>query len=384
MVSSPLQQIPSTAVDAAGLSISTSIRSATDPRPGAVYEPVNLAAAVPIYFHPTTNPSMGGANFLMLNNRRWTAATAATTNPGAYTAYTIDNNPSWVQIDAVNGTRTVMASSYEIPMNTVNDSHTLTAALSRGNTILWTLNSVTRGAVTSAVVQYWQYNTAINTLHLLTEETIPVGTNGVDSIVFDDGLRGSVTIDPYIYVYGLGSSTNQVYMARKSWARVGFVGTATAPLDYDWEVYTGTGWAADFTTAGPVVTATGPMTSVAPLSFAYYVMQRAQRGRKQGTTGYDFLSTVVANSSARSAQIFSSLGGRVWQSVGSSIALGALGSTYTGANIQFQGQVGPNPTMVDPTNSATAIPYCYTLKASGSGADSLVVNWSLMQVPRLS
>lgn len=384
MASSPLQQILSTAIDADGVSVVTTPRSPTDPRPGNVYDLVNLAAAVPVYFFPTTSPSLGGTNYLMLNSQRWTAATSTTSDPGAYTAYTSTSVPSWVLVNAATGHTTVINSGYEIPMNTANDSRTLTAATSRGNDFLWPLYSVAQGDDTVAVVQHWHNNTAINTINLRGEETIPRGTNGADTVVFSAGLHWSASTTPYMHFYGLGSSTNHVYMARKTWARVGYVGTPTSPLDTQWEYFTGTGWVHDPTQVQPINTALGPMVSVGPLSFAHYFMTRTAPGMSRGNTGHTFVATVQASGSARSAQVHSSLGGRPWQPVGSPIALGASGSTYLGGNIQFQSAVGANPALIDATTSASAVPYCYSVKVSSGGADSIDVNWALLQIPRLS
>lgn len=381
MASSPTAQVPDTAVDAAGLSVSTATRSASDPRPGQAWSPVSLAAAVPVHFHPTTAPGMGGASFLMLSSLRWTSATPSATDPGAYSAHTLDANPSWALINGATGQMSAVNSGFEIPMRTPNAGRTLTSAASRGNDNLWTLTDAVQGSNHVAVVQHWNYNTAINTLNLISEEVIPAGTNGSDVVVFSAGLQWSATTAPYMYAYGLGATTGHVYVARKAWARVGHVGTAAAPIDSQWEFGTSNGWSTVATDCKPVQTASGPLASSGPLSFAHYGMRRAQSGMSKGTSGYSFLATVAASGSARLAQVYESLGGRPWKSVGSPIALGTAGSTYLGGTLQFQGSVGPNPTMVDPANSATAIPYVYSTLPS---AGKILQNWALLQVPRLS
>jgi len=373
-------------VDASGLSITTADKSPTDPRPGAVYDALNLAAAVPVYFLPTTSPSLGGTNFLMLNSLRWTAGTVSTTHPGSYSAFTANTNPNWVLVNGATGQRTTINSGFDIPMNTANDARTLTSAASRGNDMFWALNSVTQGDNTVAVVQHWHNNTAINTVNLRGEETIPAATNAdeTDPIIFSSGLQWSSTTTPYMYFYGAGGTTHNVYMARKKWARVGYVGTSTNPLDTQWEFYTGTGWGTDSTAAGAVMTTSGPLTSLGPLSFAHYGMQRTQRGMTSGLTGYNFVSVVKGSGSARSGQVYSSLAGRPWQPVGSPVSLGTAGSTYMGGTIQFQSQVGPNPTMIDAANSASAVPFVTSVLTT-SGGDSAISNvWNLLQVPRLS
>ena len=85
MSTGPLQQVPSTAIDADGLSITTSIKSSLDPRPGHAYNPDSLAAAAIVHLHPYTSPSLGGTNYLMMMSQRWTTATPDAANPGAYT-----------------------------------------------------------------------------------------------------------------------------------------------------------------------------------------------------------------------------------------------------------------------------------------------------------
>lgn len=381
MASGPLQQIPSTAVDAAGLSVSTSLKSATDSRPGHVWNPLNFAAAVPVYFQPTTNTSLGGQDFLMLSSQRWTAATVAADNPGAYTAYTADTTPNWVLVNAASGLVTAINSGLDIPMKTTNDARTLTGAASRGVDMLWTLNSVTQGSDTVAVVQHFNINMVINTVILRGEETIPVGTHDSDTIVFCAGIQLNSTTTPYLYVYGTDSS-HQVYAARKAWARVGYVGTSTSPLDSQWEFGNGTGWTTDSTALQPIQTVSGPLTSLGPLSFANYTMHRAQRGMRNAPTGYSFVSAVAGSGSARSAQIYSSLGGRPWQPSGAPIALGTSGTTYLGGTLQLQGHVGPNPAMINASTSATAIPYVSSVLSTSGGDSSIVQNWGLLQVPR--
>ena len=383
MATSPLIQIPTSAIDAVGLSITTAIKSATDPRPGHIYESTNLAAAVPVHFHPTVSPAMGGTSFLMLNSQRWTAATLSASHPGAYTAFTPTSVPNWVQINAATGIKTTINGAFDIPMKTPGTA-ALTAAVSRGVDMFWTLNEVTNGDITSAVVQHWHNNTAINTINLKSEETIPQGTNGDDAVLFTAGLQWSSTTTPYMYAYGTGSSTNHVYAARKAWARVGYVTTSSQTLDTQWEYFNGTGWGYDPTDIAPVQTASGPLISTGPLSFGHHALQRGSAGMSKGLTGYNFVSTVQSDGSARSAQIYSSLGGRPWTPIGDPITLGTFGSTYLGATLQFQQQVGPNPTMIDSANSAAAIPYVSSILSVVSGASSIVNNWGLLQVPRLS
>lgn len=374
MASSPVTQISESAVDASGLSVSTATPSATDGRLGTIYDPTVMAAAVPIYFHPFTNTSLGGQDFIMLANQIWTGADIGA--HGSYSTFTPVTTPSWVLVNAANGTKSLINGSIAIPMKTPVTSSTLTAATSRGNDLLWVLNSTDVGAV----VQHWHVNTAINTVNILAEEIIPTGSHGGETIVFDSGLHYSQTTTPYMHAYGTGSTTHSVYQARKAWSQVGHSGTAINPLTSQWEVWTGTGWDPDLTTAQPLTSFGVPLTSVAPLSFAHYghTGVSAQMSRKY--TGYTLMSVVTKTGSSYAAQVYSSLGGRDWTPYLPPIALGVSGSTYTGANIQLQPQIGPNPSLI---TGASAAPYVYTTKNTSGGNSSLTNVWSLMQIPAL-
>jgi hypothetical protein len=377
MASSPLLQVPDTAVDLPGLSISTAVRSPTDPRDGAIYDNLNLAAAAPVHFHPMAAPAMGGGTFMMLNARRWTAATSSATDPGYASAFTEDLAPSWALVNAATGGAVAMNSGYSMPIKTAGvTSPVLTAALSRGTPMLYTLLSTNLGAV----VQHWNNNTAINTLNPVNEEIIPTGSCGSDTVVsFSAGMDYSSSTDPYMVFYGVGGVTSHVYMARKRWSRVGDVGISTRAHDGQWEFYDGQGWGLDPTALAPVQTATGPMTSAGPMSFAHYGTNRAIPGK---ITGYTLASVVVASGSTRTAQIYESLGGRPWLPLGDPIALGVVGSTYVGGTAQLQGQLGANPAMVDTAASASAVPYLVTTKLTSGSTHQLHVEWGLIQVAR--
>jgi hypothetical protein len=363
--------------------VSTATPSATSGRLGTVYDPTTLAAAVPIHYHPYTNTSLGGQDFLMLANQIWSPATVSSGHPGQYSAFTPVNTPSWVMVNAASGTKSLINGSVGIPMKTPVSSATLTAAVSRGNDQLWTLNSTSAGAV----VQHWHVNTAVNTVTPLAEETIPTGSHGGESVLFDDGLHWSASTAPYTHAYGTGSSTGAIYSARKAWSQVGHVAlpaTVARPQTTQWEVWTGSGWDPDFTKASPLTSQGVPITSAAPLSFGHYGNTGiGGASLRPKTTGYTFMSTVTKTGSSYAAQLYSSLGGRDWAPYLAPIALGASGSTYTGANIQLQPQIGPNASLISST-SATAIPYVYTTKTTTGGNSSLNNIWGLIQVPALS
>jgi len=377
MSSSPLLQVPSTSVDLAGMSISTAVRSPTDPRPGHVYDNTNLAAAAPVHFHPMTSPSLGGDQFMMLNARRWTAATPSATDPGYIGAHTEDLSPSWALVNGSSGGAIAMNAGYSIPIKTPIASATLVGAVSRGQAMLYTLLNTDVGAI----VQHWNNNTAINTLNLVNEEVIPTATCGSDDVIFGAGVDYSQSTDPYMVFYGVGGVTGHVYMARKRWSRVGDVGIGTREHDGAWEFFDGTGWVLGSTAVQPVQTTTGPMTTAGPMSFAHYGIIRAQPGK---ITGYSLAAAVMASGSVRTAQVYESLGGRPWMPLGAPIALGTVGSTYLGGTLQFQGQLGANPAMVDATVDASAVPYLISTKLTSGSTHQIHVGWGLIPLVRQS
>jgi hypothetical protein len=335
-----------------------------------------MAAAVPIHFHPYTNTSLGGQDFLMLATQIWSPATVA--SAGQYSAFTSVTTPSWVMVNAANGTKSLINGSISIPMKTPATSPMLTAAISRGNDQLWTLNSTSVGAV----IQHWHINTALNTVNPLSEEVIPTASHSADTIVFDSGLHWSVSTAPYMYVYGTGSSTNNVYQARKNWSQVGHAGTATNPLTSQWEVWTGSGWDPDLTQARPLTSQGVALTSQAPLSIAHYGNRGFSPQMSQKQTGHAFMSVVTKIGSAYTANVYASVGGRDWKPTGMTVALGSSGTTYTGANIQLQPQIGPNASLIT-SGSAGAIPYVFTTKTTSGGNSTLNNIWGLMQIPAL-
>lgn len=377
MASSPVQQVAESAVDASGLSISTATPLGSNGRLGTVYDPTVMAAAIPVHFHPYTNTSLGGQDFLMLASTIWTAATVA--SAGSYSASTPVTTPSWVMVNAANGHKSLINGSIAIPMKTPVGSSTLTAAVSRGNDLLWTLNDTDAGAV----AQHWHVNTALNTVTPLSEEVLPTATNGSDTVTFSSGLHYSQTTEPYIHAYGTGSSTNGIYAARKQWAQVGHVAVPThianAPTsNTNWEVWTGTGWDPDLTNASPLTSQGVPLTSMGPLSFGHYSLTGVSASIRNKRTGWTVMSVVNKVSSSYFAQLYSSLGGRDWTPYLAPIALGASGSTYVGGNIQLQPQIGPNPSLI---TGSSAIPYVVTTKTTSGGNSTLNNVWSLIQVP---
>lgn len=373
MATSPLQQIASAAVDAAGLSISTATPSSSNAQLGTAYDLATMAAAAPIHFHPLSSQSLGGNSYLMINGVSWSAATASSTVTGAYTAFTANTTPTWVTVNAATGATSAVNGSTVIP---APDGATLTAAASRGSENLWLLHST---GDPTATLQRWFNNQQVGNIQQVDQETLPIATNGDDTIAFTAGVHHSATTTPYLYVYGAGSTSNNLYQARKAWATSGLSSTSGT----GWEVYTGTGWSADMSTAGPISGTAGPLTSTGPVSLGHQSINRVAKAMTAGQSGVTYLATTQGTTTMTS-QIYSSLAGRAWKPVGSPVSLGTAGSTYTGGTVQFQSHIGPNASMVDSTTSSSAIPYVVTTKASTGGHSTLNTNWSLLQVPRIS
>lgn len=378
MATSTQAQVPSTAVDSEGLSNATTVRSLTDHTHGTLYDNTVMAAAAPIHFHAVHSPSLGGDIFLMLNSQRWSAATPSSTDPGFYSAYTADTTPSWFRVVA-SGSKTAINGDPSIPMRTPNTARTLIGAVSRA-TFLWTLLAVTNGSVHSAVIQHWHYNDAIGTVNIIDEETLPTATNGADTVLFNVGVEYSMSTDPYIQVYGAGSSTHQVYRARKRWSRVGNVGVPNAPVDAQWEFFTGSGWSYDPTAARPLTGTLGPLTTYGPMSFAHYA--RVGSTSRQ-FSGHHYLVTTNNASGVMTAQVWDSVGGRPLAPVGAPVALGTVGSTYAGGTMQLQTQLGINQSQVLSGN-VSAIPYLISTLVTSGGNSQISVVWNCLQVPRLS
>ena len=411
MATSPLQQVPSSSIDLAGLSVTTANPSATDPRPGAIYNPLDLAGVVPVGFAP-----VDGSNYLMLGSQRWTAATAAPGVPGWWSAWTVDTTPSWFVVDGTAGTRTTLRTGPSIPMATASTSRTLRAVETRSPHFVYTLNDVVNSGVHRAVVQIWYVNTTVGTITALGEETIPSGTNmsvsdgtdkeagtdnldGTDVSAFTDNLDGTAGTDTvlfnaglyltgnYVYVFGIGSSTGRVYTARKLWGKLGTT-TNTSPVidapDPYWEYDQGSGvWGTDPTLCAPVQTTTGPMVTAGPISVAQYVMASPARPSPGSTKStYRVISTVAASGTTRTAQMYASLNGRTWVPSAVTVPLGASGSTYLGGTLQFQQLLGGNSSLVVEPANAAVVPYVVAQKATSGGNSQISLTWGVWQIPR--
>jgi hypothetical protein len=371
---SPVVQIPTTSLDANGVSIVAGPKSLLTQQAGQIFNPTTFAAGVPVYFHP-----LGGQRFVGLYSQRWYGATSIATDPNYYSAYSVDSNPNWIGFDGTMGSTFQVSgqAGFNPPTNTPG-TLTLTAGASRSNTYIYTLNTVVNGSNTTALVQNFHVAN-VGSVRLIAEETIPNATVGGSTVLFNQGLEFST---PYLYYAGTNSS-NQVFLARKNWGAVGQSGPpptrltapkGTSPPGSSWTYQTSTGWSGDNTQAMPLKTVGGIMTSVGPISFGSY------RDRT-------FISTVHVSGSTVTGQVYVSRGlYDTWQPVGSPIALGTIGTTYLGGGVQLQPALQASPTNVIVTSAAnvTAIPYVTAVKATVSGNSSIVVTWGLLPVARIA
>lgn len=324
-------QVSADAIDTTGLSVVTSPRRIGDQRYGVAYNNDQLAAAVPVHFHP-----LDANRYLMLFNRRWSQATSSPQTPGAYSSYTEDTTPGWAQIAVPSGNLSPVgtAGDYTIPIQHDYDELTLVDAVSRTTEYLYMLFSgstklaytaPTTGAsgasgasgeegatgatgtpaatgpvtVTTGVIAHWWNNPTTKAFTALAQEPVPSGAacpenftalawNALSveermsqglTVVFDKGLQFQ---SPHIVVYGT-DSLNRLYAARKPWARIGnniaakpyssstFGALGATAEDPRWTYFTGTGWSLDYTELKPMTDHRNePITSAGPVSVATY------------------------------------------------------------------------------------------------------------------
>lgn len=357
MATSPAAVVPVNAIDVAGLSIATVIPSITDPRAGAIYNPTQLAAAQPIWFHP-----LHDGTHLMLSARSWSGATPVGGNPGLFSAFTESTAPSWAVINGATGARgAVPGQGPTVPTNTAATSVVLRAAASRAPDFLFLLHAVSIGGNQSALLQHFRVNLT-GALTLSAEELLPTPTVTAGTVVFATGLQYDT---PWLGLYGV-DSTGQVYRMRKLWARVGTNTPSTNPQNHagvtggapGWEFFTGTGYSSDPSSLAPLQSG---LVSAGPMSFA----------KVRNTT---VASTVQKSGSTYTGHLWTSSSGRPFINTGAPIALGNT-STYLGGGIQLQPQVAG----ID-AGAGTAIPYVSSQKVISGANASLVNAWGVLTV----
>ena len=352
----PVSQVASTSIDTAGISVATAPPSADNPRAGTIYDPAILAAAVPIWFHPTRK-----GHYLMLAAKRWYDATPDGGTPGGYTAYTEDTAPSWLLIDGPTATRFPIP-GYPVhpPIRTSVTSATLVGAVSRPPLYLYMLHKVVIAGSDQAVLQY-VYASATDSVEVCAEEVLPTVEVDGDIIVFNQGIEYAT---PYLHLYGT-DSTGRLYRIRKSWGEVGVnkpnpnrhIGP-NAPRG--WEYYAGWGYSYDSAELAPLV---GP-TSDGPVSFALY---------RNAT----LMSTVRKDGDDYTGRLWVSKAGRPWVDQKASIVLGT-GDAYVGAGLRLMPLLGADSTSVG--SAAAGVPYLVTTYSEESGVSRLLNTWDVWKM----
>lgn len=342
MATSPSHVLES--VDYSGISVVTASKDASVPRQGMIYDPLNLAAATPIYFH-----DLGENNYLAIFSQRWVNAVQSLSVPGHYTSYTANTTPSWAIVHSVNGTKEPVGGSFVIPMVTKNDSRVVTAACSRMINLLCLLNTVTYAGVNYAVVQTF-HCTNNGVVNRISEETIPNLVADGQTVIFDRCIYLS---DPFLIAVGSGKDDHSLYLARKRYATVG---SASSP----WEYQTARGWTTNSDEIQKLMSTDGEvMTTHGPCSAASY----------RGTI---CMSTVQADGSARSARLYIS-NGLQW-SPGTSFPLGDAGSSYLGG-LYLQPLLGAAG-----QTSAAGYPFVTSQLVGSGGEHSILTAWDSSRI----
>ncbi len=371
------QEFPNS-IDQAGLSVVTASRS-DEVRTGTIYNPANLAAIALTYVHNLTDKKK-----LLLFSRRWHTATPTVDESGFFSAYTEDTSPGWVIANMPQGSKTLVNEQYGIPPSTYFGTPRLIGGASRATEYLYVLNSYTKSGVTQGVITHWWYNTTTSALVPLAEEAVPSITPDYDGqlVTFD---RGIWLNDKYITVWGTSVDTNELYMVRKHWGRIGrnqpfgkkeaIAGNQFFAASPVWTYWTGSGWSPNPLEAQPVTSVySQPLTSYGPVSVANFRDQ-------------SFMSTVAVDGTDREAVIYHQRGGSSWKEV-SRVDLGsalAAGEYINDTGLMFQPQVTPAVDSTEMTSAANiaAIPYVINQRVL-SGSDSQLQNvWGLWSVPRV-
>lgn len=388
MATSSPQPVADTALDSVGLSVTVAHRRANDSRYGTLYDTATLAAALPVYFHP-----LKSGEYMVLFSRRWHSATVSASNPSSYTSYTEDTSPGWVKVAVPSGHRTQVGDGFGIPLSLPHDSATLIDAASTGAVTLFLLFATTTGSQTTGAVASWHYNTTTGSFTPVAEEgianvaTMPPTTTDRAWVAMtaDDRLASGIPVsftgglqllNQHMLVIGTDPDNN-LYLARKPWARIG-VNNISQPVsaygitqgtaeDPRWVYWTGTGWSPDWYQIAPLRSDTGEViTSLAPVSLTSY------RNRT-------WMATVQAEGTQRSARVYSQRGSRAW-SIEGTLPLGEDTGFLDG--VRFQPQVAPSTLsteMAGQTNES-ALVYLYSTFSSMDGVATLNNTWGLWPV----
>lgn len=327
MATEAAPQILSTTVDRQGLSVVTSTKTADHPRLGSIYNPVTLAAATPVWFHPLQT-----GRHLALLRERWTGGTIGTGGPQSYSAHTAILLPSWATVDPVTGSVEAIG---EIPSR-LSGERLLLGAVSR-------IDSVYTIGTLDAIAHIAQYRVDTGGQLILQAEEVVPAVGGVDFCagIYIDGNN--------MVLIGLDDDGG-VYRARKSWGRVGQ--QRGAPWEYKGQ----RGWYVDPVELQPETTVAGiPFTSVETVSYAK-VRDREWLVTHDGTNAHFWSSRMVDS---------------VWRN--NSVPDVACDWLY------LQPQLDHNPDVLD-SGVRAAVPWVATDSITTSGAQELRVAWGLLPV----
>lgn len=323
-------QVLDTSVDATGLSIISATKTVDNPRLGAMYNPLTLAAALPVWFHPIND-----GTYLAVLRGHWEAATIGTGGPQSYSAHTEVAEPTWVIVDPVTGA----TSRQDVIPTRLSGTRLLTDACSY-LAYLYTVGTID-------AVPFIQYHrvTANGTVVLQAEEIIVDTVIGAHTVSWHCGLY----IDgDYLVLMGV-DGTGALYRRRKSWARVG-VNQVNDP----WQYKGAKGWFVDPTEADAETTASGTLTGGTVVSYAK-IRDREWLCTNDGTTARFYSSRMVEPN---------------WK---------ASAYTVTADVVYLQPQLRANLPAL-PDGVTTAIPWVSTKRDSTTNRNALQVSWGALPV----
>lgn len=317
-------QVLDTSYDSGGVSITTATRIAGAPRQGTIYNPLDLAAAFPVWFHP-----MSDGRYMGLFSERWTAATVGSGGPQSYSSHTVSLAPSWVLFDPATGSRGAV-----------------TALRARLSGVRYLIGAASMG---SYLFTLGTLGGASHVQHHRIGQSGEVILQG-EEVVADQGdvsfTQGCWVDNRYLFLVGTDSA-GRVFLARKRWSRIG---TSLDP-NGQWEFKGVRGWDTAPDGLEPLADrAGGALVTSAPVSHA----RRHDR---------DYLSVVTATG----VKIYSSR--QVESSWGQERVIDAV-------NLRMQPQLHHNPAML-PEGKRSGIPFLTMDRVNTVNAKQLLVRWGV-------
>ena len=339
MATEAAQQVLDTSVDAVGLSIVSATMTVEAPRNGSMYNPVVLAAGVPIHFHALQN-----GQYVALFRSHWIAATVGTGGPQSYTEH-LDAGSCWVRVAPPTGATVALGT---IPTRIPGDTLVINGAASRQD-FLFTIGNLDG----VAIIQHHRISEEGLLLLQAEEVMLPVG---VPAVTFD---RGCFIDDESLVIIG-ADPDNNLFMARRRWGRIG---QPDPTPRYTWEYRSVKGWLADIATLESIGIASAGPVSVAKFKDRWLLSVV----RHEGT---DFFARVYA---ARQTDPFGH-----WKLMASPIHLGDTG-TYLGGALYFQ-PLNVNPAQLKPSGAVTQLPYVLSTRVISAAEQAIDTAWGLWPV----